>query len=435
MGGMEALERWFHLRERGTTVATELRAGVTTFLTMAYILLVNPQVLAAAGMPAEDVVFATAVGSAVASFIMGVYANFPFALAPGMGINAYFTYGIVKGLGVDWRVALTAVFAEGLLFLVLSFGGVRTLLINAIPQTLKLATTVGIGLFLALIGLRNAGLVVGSPETLVQLGNVHEGSVLLGLAGLLLIGALVTRRVKGALLIGIAVVAAGAWVSGIAPAPSGLFRWPSLPRETLGALDFRGLFSAKVLGVTLALLFVDVFDTAGTLLGVGRLGGFLTAKGELPGAGRAFVADAVGTMVGAALGTSAITTYIESAAGVEEGGRTGLTSVTVAGLFLLSLFCIPLLSAIPAVATAPALVAVGAMMMSGAVEVQWTRFDEALPAFLTVAMMPFTYSIAHGVSAGIVSYAVLKPLTGRQGDAHPVLYGLAGLLVLYHALA
>ncbi|WP_205519873.1 NCS2 family permease [Pyxidicoccus caerfyrddinensis] len=276
---------------------------------------------------------------------------------------------------------------------------------------------------------------MASPETLVQMGNLHEGRVLLGLAGLLLIGALVTRRVKGALLIGIAVVAVGAWVLGLSPGPSGVFSWPSPPRETLGALDFRGLFSAKVLGVTLALLFVDLFDTAGTLLGVGRLGGFLTPKGELPGAGRAFVADAVGTMAGAVLGTSAITTYIESAAGVEEGGRTGLTAVTVAALFLLSLFCIPLLSAIPSVATAPALVAVGAMMMSGAVEVPWTRFDEALPAFLTVAMMPFTYSIAHGVSAGIVSYAVLKLLTGRHRDAHPVLYGLAGLLGLYHALA
>jgi AGZA family xanthine/uracil permease-like MFS transporter len=244
----------------------------------------------------------------------------------------------------------------------------------------------------------------------------------------------VTRRTKGALLIGIAVVAGAAWALGLSPAPSGVFRWPSLPRETLGALDFRGLFSAKVLGVTLALFFVDVFDTAGTLFGVGRIGGFLTAKGELPGAGRAFTADAVGTLVGAALGTSAITTYIESASGVEEGGRTGLTAVSVAALFLLSLFCIPLLSAIPAVATAPALVAVGAMMMSGAVEVPWTRFDEALPAFLTVAMTPFTYSIAHGISAGIVSYAVLKLLTGRPRDAHPVLYVLAVLLGLYHAL-
>ncbi len=432
---MEALDRWFHIRERGSTVATELRAGVTTFLTMAYILLVNPQVLSEAGMPAKDVVFATAVGSSVATLIMGVYARFPFALAPGMGINAYFTYGIVQGLGVDWRVALTAVFAEGLIFLFLSLGGVRTVLINAIPTTLKLATTTGIGLFLALIGLSNGGLVVASPATLVQLGNLHEGRVLLGLGGLLLIGVLVTRRVKGALLLGIASVAVGAWVLGLAPGPSGVFEWPELPRETLGALDFRGLFSAKVLGVVLALLFVDVFDTAGTLLGVGRMAGFLTPKGELPGAGRAFVADAVGTMAGAALGTSAITTYIESAAGVEDGGRTGLTAVTVSVLFLVALFFIPLLSSIPAVATAPALVAVGAMMMSGVVEVPWTRFDEALPAFLTVALMPFTYSIAHGVSAGIVSYAVLKLLTGRPRDAHPVLYVLAGLLAVYHALA
>jgi AGZA family xanthine/uracil permease-like MFS transporter len=430
---MEALERWFHIRERGSTVGTELRAGLVTFLTMAYILMVNPQILAEAGMPVDDVTVATAVGAAVATLLMGIYANFPFALAPGMGLNAYFTYGVVKGMGVDWRVALTAVFVEGLIFLGLSFGGIRTVVLRAIPLSIKLATTAGIGLFLALIGLRGAGLVTGSLATLVTLGDVRSPALLLALAGLLLVTVLLARQVKGALLIGIGAVAAAAWALGLAAPPKALLSVPALPRETLWAFDFGAVWSGKVLTVVLAFLFVDIFDTAGTLLGVGRLAGFVTKEGELPGAGRAFAADAVGTAVGAAFGTSTVTSYIESAAGVKEGGRTGLTAVTVAVLFLLALFFIPLLSAIPPVATAPALVAVGAMMMGGVVEVPWGRFDEALPAFLTVAMMPFTYSIANGISAGIVSYAALKLLTGRPREAHPVLYVLAVLLCLHYA--
>jgi AGZA family xanthine/uracil permease-like MFS transporter len=430
---MEALERWFHIRERGSTVGTELRAGLVTFLTMAYILMVNPQILAEAGMPVDDVTVATAVGAAVATLLMGIYANFPFALAPGMGLNAYFTYGVVKGMGVDWRVALTAVFLEGLIFLGLSFGGIRTVVLRAIPLSIKLATTAGIGLFLALIGLRGAGLVTGSLATLVTLGDVRSPALLLALAGLLLVTVLLARQVKGALLIGIGAVAAAAWALGLAAPPKALLSVPALPRETLWAFDFGAVWSGKVLTVVLAFLFVDIFDTAGTLLGVGRLAGFVTKEGELPGAGRAFAADAVGTAVGAAFGTSTVTSYIESAAGVKEGGRTGLTAVTVAVLFLLALFFIPLLSAIPPVATAPALVAVGAMMMGGVVEVPWGRFDEALPAFLTVAMMPFTYSIANGISAGIVSYAALKLLTGRPREAHPVLYVLAVLLCLHYA--
>jgi adenine/guanine/hypoxanthine permease len=430
---MEALERLFRIRERGSSVSTELRAGLVTFLTMAYILMVNPQILAEAGMPVDDVTAATALAAAVATLLMGVYANFPFALAPGMGLNAYFTYGVVKGMGVDWRVALTAVFLEGLIFLGLSFGGVRTAILRAIPLSIKLATTAGIGLFLALIGLRGAGLVTGSPATLVALGDVRAPGLLLALAGLLLVTVLVARKVKGALLIGIGAVAVAAWGLGLAAPPKALLSTPALPRETLWAFDFSAVWSGKVLVVVLAFLFVDIFDTAGTLLGVGRLGGFLTKEGELPGASRAFAADAVGTTVGAALGTSTVTSYIESAAGVEEGGRTGLTAVTVAALFLGSLFFIPLLSAIPPVATAPALVAVGAMMMGGVVEVPWGRFDEALPAFLTVAVMPFTYSIANGISAGIISYAALKLLTGRPREAHPVLYVLAVLLCLHYA--
>lgn len=430
---MEALNRFFRIRERGSSVGTELRAGLVTFLTMAYILLVNPQILSEAGMPVEDVTVATAVGGAVATLVMGLYANFPFALAPGMGLNAYFTYGVVKGLGVDWRVALTAVFVEGVLFLALAFGGVRTVLIGAIPTSIKLATSTGIGLFLALIGLKSAGLVAGSPATLVQLGDLHRPEPLLALAGLVLIGVLWVWRVKGALLVSIVAVAVAAWGLGLAAAPKAWLSVPTLPRETLGALDFSMLLTGKFLSVVLAFLFVDIFDTAGTLLGVGRAAGMLTPKGELPGMNRAFVADGVGTMVGAAFGTSAVTSYIESAAGVEEGGRTGLTAVTVAGLLLASLFFIPVLSAVPPVATAPVLVVVGALMMGGASELEWKRMDEVLPAFLTVVMMPFTYSIANGISAGIISYAALKLLSGRPREAHPVLYVLAALLVWHYA--
>lgn len=430
---MEALERFFHIRERGSSVGTELRAGLVTFLTMAYILLVNPQILSEAGMPAADVTVATALGAAFGTLLMGVYANFPFALAPGMGLNAYFTYGVVMGLGVDWRFALTAVFVEGLLFIVLSYGGVRTLILRAIPAPIKLATTTGIGLFLALIGLRNAGLVTDSPATLVQLGVLHAPVPLLALAGLVIIGVLSSRKVQGSLLIGIAVVAVAAWVLGLAKAPQAWVSVPALPRETFWAFDFSQVLTGKFLTVMLAFLFVDVFDTAGTLLGMGRIAGFLKPNGELPGAGRGFMADAVGTSAGAAFGTSTVTVYIESAAGVEEGGRTGLTAVVVSVLFLLSLFFVPTLAAIPPVATAPVLVVVGALMMSGARELEWNRMDDALPAFLTIALMPFTYSIANGISAGIVSYAALKLLSGRPREAHPVVYVLAGLLVLHYA--
>ncbi|MCY1073724.1 NCS2 family permease [Archangium lansingense] len=430
---MEALERFFHIRERGSSVGTELRAGLVTFLTMAYILLVNPQILSEAGMPVADVTVATALGAAVGTLLMGVYANFPFAMAPGMGLNAYFTYGVVKGLGVDWRFALTAVFVEGLLFIVLSYGGVRTLMLRAIPGPIKLATTTGIGLFLALIGLRNAELVTDSPATLVQLGVVRAPVPLLALAGLVIIGALSARKVRGSLLIGITAVAVAAWGLGLAKAPAAWVSMPSLPRETFWAFDFSQVLTGKFLTVVLTFLFVDVFDTAGTLVAVGRVGGFLKPNGELPGADRGFMSDAVGTAAGAMFGTSAVTCYIESAAGVEEGGRTGLTAVVVAVLFVLSLFFVPTLAAIPPVATAPVLVVVGALMMSGARELEWNRMDDALPAFLTIVLMPFTYSIANGISAGIVSYAALKLLSGRPREAHPVVYVLAVLLVLHYA--
>lgn len=432
---MRGLDRLFHLSERGSTPGREVRAGVVTFLTMSYILFVNPQILAQAGMPVSDVAIATAVGSAVATLVMGLYANFPFALAPGMGLNAYFTFGVVRGMGVDWRVALTAVFIEGILFLLLAIGGARSALINAIPKSIKIAMMTGIGLFLAIIGMHNAGLVVADPATLVTLGRLTSPSALLALGGVVVTAVLLSRRVPGAILLGIGAVAVAAWVGGVAAPPTGFFTLPTLPRETLFAFRFEGLFSGSLVLVVLAFLFVDIFDTAGSLIGVGRLAGFVDAQGRLPGSDRAFTADAIGTVAGAALGTSTVTTYIESATGVEEGGRTGLTAVVVALLFLLSLFITPLLGAVPAVATAPALIVVGALMMEGARDIEWKRIDEAVPAFVTVAAMPFTYSIANGISLGIVCYVLIKLASGRAREVHPLMYVLSALLVLFYALS
>ncbi len=433
MAASNLLERWFQLRARGTTPATEVRAGVVTFLTMAYILFVNPQVLAQAGMPPEDVAVATALGAAAATLAMGLLANYPFALAPGMGLNAYFTFGVVTGMGVPWRVALAAVFVEGLLFVVLALAGVRRAILGAVPASLKIATMSGIGLFLAVIGFENAGVVVTHPATLVTLGDLSRPATLLALGTLLAMAVLLTLRVRGALLIGIAAATVASWGLGLAEPPSAFFSLPRLPAETLWAFDLRHLLSWSLVPVVLAFLFVDLFDTAGTLIGVGRLGGFLDQRGELPRADRAFLADALGTTVGAALGTSTLTSYIESATGVKEGGRTGLTAVTVAALFVAALFFIPVLAAVPAAATAPALILVGALMLEGAREVPWGRIDEAVPAFLTLSVMPLTFSIANGISFGILSYALIKLGAGKWREVHPVLWVLAGLLILYYA--
>jgi AGZA family xanthine/uracil permease-like MFS transporter len=427
------LDRFFRLRDRGTSVGTEARSALVTFLTMAYILFVNPQILSQSGMPADDVVLATALSAAVATLVMGLYANFPFALAPGMGLNAFFTFGVVAGLGVSWQVALAAVFVEGVLFLVLSLSGARTALLNAIPRSIKLGATGGIGLFLAIIGLENAGLVVDDPVTLVRMGEVTEPLAALALAGILVAGVLLARNVQGALLVTILAIAAVAWLAGLSPAPESFFSLPRLPRETLFALDFAGLLSGSMVTVVLAFLFVDLLDTAGTLLGVGELAGFVDDDGRFPGSERAFTADAVGTAVGALLGTSTVTTYVESATGVEEGGRTGLTAVGVALLFILALFFTPVMTAVPAAATAPALIVVGAFMMRGVVKLDWGRIDEAVPAFLTLAVMPFTYSIANGLAVGIVAWVGIKLLSGKAREVGGLMYVLAVLLVLYYA--
>ncbi len=426
------LVRHFDLAHHGTSLATEVRAGLVTFLTMSYILLVNPQILGDAGMPARDVAVATALAAAAATLVMGLATNYPIALAPGMGLNAYFTYGVVQGLGVDWQVALAAVFTEGVLFLVLAVTGVRSGLVRAIPLPLKLAITGGIGCFLAFIGLQSSGLVVAHPVTLVSLGDVGAAGPLLALGGIVLTAGLLVHKRHGGIMIGIAAVTATAWLLGEAPPPQSVVAWPSLPRETFLALDFGGLLAGQTIAVVLAFLFVDLFDTAGTLIGVGRLAGMTSPSGELPRADRAFTADAAGTMIGATLGTSTVTSYVESATGVEEGGRTGLVAVVVAVLFLLALPFAPLFASIPPVATAPALVVVGAAMMRGLEGLDWRAPGDAVPAFLTLIAMPLTYSIATGVSLGIVSWIGIRLVSGRIREVHPFLATLGVMLIAYY---
>ena len=404
---MANLDSFFKLSQRGSSLGTEFRAGMTTFLMMAYILLVNPQILSEAGMPIEDVVAATAIASALACVVMGLLANYPFALAPGMGLNAFFTYGVVLGLGVSWQSALAAVFVGGLVFIALSFTGLRTRMINGIPHTLKYAITTGIGVFLAIIGFRNMGLTVDHPATLLTRGGVTDPTVYLAMLGIVIISILMVLRFKGAILAGVVAITLLYWGLGLAPAPDNFIATPTFPKETLLALDFSQIAAASFWMIVIAFLFVDIFDTAGTLIGVGRLGGFLDEKGSLPGSERAFFADAVGTTTGALLGCSPVTSYVESAAGVEEGGRTGVTAIVVGLLFLSALFFMPIIVAVPAAATAPALIVVGAMMMEGAKHIDWKRIEHGVPGFLTIVGMPFTYSIADGISLGVVSYTLI----------------------------
>lgn len=427
------IDRYFGIRARGSTIGTEVRAGTTTFLTISYVLFVNPSILVAAGMPAEDAAVATALSVGIGTLVMGLWANFPFVLAPAVGLALYFTYGVVQGLGVSWQQALAAVFIEGLLFLAFSLGGLRTALIRAIPRNLQVAISVGIGLFIALVGMKSAGLVQAHPGSFVTLGNLREPTTLLALFGLFGIAALSALRVRGALLIGIAGIAGFAWVAGLAPPPEQVFALPSFPKETFLAFRWEDILTPAMISVILAFLFVDIFDTAGALLAVGRLGGFLDEMGEFPGAHKAFASDAVATVVGASLGTAAFVTTVESAAGVEEGGRTGLTAVVAACLFFLSVFVAPIFGSIPLYATAPVIILVGALMASGAAGLEWKQPDEAIPAFLTMIGMPFTFSIANGIALGLGSYVVIKVLSGKWREVSPFLFGVVALLGAFYA--
>ena len=450
------LENVFHLKENRTTVQTELLAGLTTFMTMAYILAVNPLILSAAGMDAGAVFTATALASGISCVLMASFANLPFALSSAMGLNAFFAYTVVGQMGYSWQLALTAVLVEGLIFIALSVTNVREALFNAIPLTLKSAVTVGIGFFITFIGLQNAHVVVAGPKLVALFsfpkamaeGTFHsEGiTVLLALFGILLTAVLVIKNIKGHILIGIFAT----WGLGIIlellgvyipdPAcgyfslmPSGIIAPPVSLAPTFLQFDFHAILSLDFIVVIFAFLFVDLFDTLGTLIGCASRANMLDEKGRLPRVKGALLADACGTSLGACLGTSTISTYVESSAGIVEGGRTGLTAVTTAIFFLVALFFSPLFLAVPGFATAPALVIVGFLMMQQVAKIPWSDITEAIPSFICIAVMPFAYSIAEGIAFGIISYTLLHVASGKFRNVTWLMYVLTVLFILKYA--
>ncbi len=407
--------------------------GLTTFVTMAYIVAVNPAILSdALGRELfPELLFATCVSAAIATLIMGIGANYPFALAPGMGLNTFFAYTVVLGKGVHSDLALGVVLASGVIFTLLSLAKIREAIINAIPDVLKQATAGGIGLFIAFIGLKNAGIVIDDPETLVTLGDTRSGAVGLSLLGIVGIGVLLVRGFRGSILIGVLGVTLLGMVVGASPTPDRIFSLPAWPERLFGVavLNFTAAFDIALIGFVFAFLFVDLFDTMGTLVGLSERTGFLDEQGRLPRANRALLADSFGTMVGAVFGTSTVTTYIESAAGTSVGARTGFASVVTGMLFLLGLFVTPLVASIPAFATAPALIVVGVSMMASVVRIRWSDVSDALPAFLTIIAMPLTFSIANGVALGLVTYPIVKRVGGRGKDVHPLVDLLAVVFI------
>lgn len=435
-----ALEGYFQLRENRTDIRTECLAGLTTFVTLAYILFVNPSILKDAGMPVEATFAATCVSSAFATLIMGLYANYPIAVAPGMGLNAFFTYAVVIGMNLPWQTALGAVFISGVVFFLLTVTKVREWIVEGVPQVLRLAIGVGIGLFIAFIGLRNAGIIVNSDATLVTLGDVKNPGALVSIAGLIITAFLIARQIKGALLIGILATTFIAMVSRVSAAPTGISSFIALTNPianltpTAFHLDIGAALKVGLIPILFSFTFVDLFDNIGTLIGVSRKAGLLNEQGQLPRIGKALFSDSLGTMFGALMGTSTVTSYIESAAGVSEGGRTGLTAVVVGLLFILALVFAPMVGLIPPQATAPVLILVGVLMMSEVVHITFDDFTEAFPAFLTIIMMPLTYSIAQGLAFGFVSYTIIKVVSGRHRDNNAVTYILTILFILHFAL-
>ena len=420
------------LAERGTDVRTEVTAGVTTFLTMAYIAFVNPQILSDAGMPFDAVFVATCLAAAFSTLIMGLYANYPIALAPGMGLNAFFAYGVVLGMGHSWEVALGTVFVSGVLFLILSVLPVRRWIIEAIPQGLKLAIAAGIGLFLGIIALRNAGIIEDSEATLVTVGELTAPGPVLSLLGFCAIAALAARRVPGAALIGMLGVAVTGLVLGVSEW-QGIASLPPDPTPTLLALDIAGALQAGMIAVILTFLIVDLFDTTGTLIGVAHQAQLLDNRGQLPGMQQALIADSTGTVGGALLGTSPVTSYIESAAGASAGGRTGLTSVVVSVLFLACLFFAPLAGSIPPYATAAAILYVACLMARPLVDINWSDVTESAAAIMTVIAIPLTFSIADGIGLGFLTYVLIKVMAGRRQECSPTLIAVALLFAVKFA--
>ncbi len=426
------LERFFQLSAHGTTVRTEVMAGLTTFLTMAYIIFVNPDILSAAGMPKDSVFVATCVAAAVGSLIMGLYANYPIALAPGMGLNAYFAFAVVQGMGFTWQAALGAVFISGMLFIVISLFRVREWIINAIPRSLKFSISAGIGLFLAIIGLKNAGLITGHPATLITMGDLHKPGAIMAILGFLLIVALEKRRVPGAIIIGILAVTAASMLFGQTTF-GGVVAAPPSIAPTFMQMDISGALNVGLLTVVLTFFLVELFDASGTLIGVCHRAKLLDADGRLPRLRNALLSDSVAIAAGAMLGTSSTTAYIESAAGTSVGGRTGLTATVVALLFLAALVFAPLAGTVPAYATAPALCYVAVLMIRGLSEIDWEDLSESAPAVVTAITMPFTFSISHGIAFGFISYVGIKALSGRFKDLTPMVVIIAAVFVFKFA--
>ena len=423
------LERLFQLKAHNTNVRTEILAGVTTFLAMAYILFVNPSILGETGMDKGAVFVATCLAAAIGSTIMGLIANYPIALAPGMGLNAFFTYTVVLHMGHTWQVALGAVFISAVCFFLLSIFRIREWIVNSIPLPLRSAIAAGIGLFLALIALQGAGIVVGNPATVVGMGDLTKPGAVLAILGFFLIVALEARKVRGAVLIGILVVTTASILLGFSPF-NGLVSMPPSLAPTFMQLDIAGALDIGLLSVIFAFLFVDLFDNSGTLIGVAKRAGLMGKDGHMPKMGRALIADSTAAMAGSLLGTSTTTSYIESAAGVSAGGRTGLTAIVVAVLFLLALFFAPLAGSVPAYATAPALFFVAVLMASGLAEIEWDDITEAAPVVVTALAMPLTYSIANGIAFGFIAWTLIKLLAGRTRDLNSALVILSILFVV-----
>lgn len=440
---MDFIEKCFKLKENKTTFKTELMAGLTTFMTMAYILVVNPSILSTTGMDAGALLTATCIASALGTFFMAFFANYPFVLAPGMGLNAYFAFTICAQKGYSWHVALAAVFVEGIIFIILSAVNVREAIFNAIPANMKKAVSVGIGMFIAFIGLQNAGVVVNNASTCVSLGDVKTVPVALALIGTIITLVLVIRKVKGALLVGILIT----WILGIicqlagvyvvdveagvySLIPTGLISAPPSIAPIAGKLSFSGISIFDFIVVVFAFLFVDLFDTLGTLIGVSTKAGFLDKEGKLPKIKGALFADALATTIGAVLGTSTVTTFVESASGVSDGGRSGLTAFTAGILFLVALLFSPILTTIPSFATTPALVVVGLMMVENVRDIDFSDYTEGFPAFMTILMMVVCYSISEGLVFGVISYVLLKLFGGRKNELNPVIVIIAILFFL-----
>lgn len=428
MTAVDRLAQYFEFEQLGTNWRTEIVAGITTFLTMAYIIVVNPSILSETGMPTQAVAAATCISAAFGSLMMGAVARYPIALAPGMGLNAYFTYTVVKGMGVSWQVALGAVFLSGVIFLLLTALGIRQLVLNAIPQDLYASVAVGIGLFIAFIGFRNAGIIVPHPATTVTMGNLRAPQTLLALFGLLLISALLVWRVRAAMLIGVVATTALAIATGQTQWAPASFSLASLG-ATAGALDIMGALKIGLVEIIFVFLFVDLFDNLGTLVAVGKRAGIFTDGTRIPRINRILFADASATVVGSLTGTSTVVSYIESAAGVAAGGRSGVTAVVAGLLFLLALFIAPLFGAVPASATAPALIVVGSFMLSHVGEIRWSEPDAAIPAFLTITAIPLTFSIANGLAIGFLAWVALKLIQGRYAEVNWFVYALAALFL------